>query len=110
MGCRAPNKPPSQRRAAAQTEAQVRDPTVKWAKRSGWKHKRMHFGRGCAAGWPDDLFYRSTTCGSVSIWIEFKAPGKKATALQAHVHTEMQKDGLLVYVCDGFDSARAALT
>jgi hypothetical protein len=86
-------------------EAKIRDASISLAKSLGAKHKRMHFGHGAAAGWPDDLFL---FMGGRSAWIEFKAPGKKATPLQAHVHEGMREYGQHVFVCDSIDSAREA--
>lgn len=59
-------------------ERDVRDPCVKWAKDHGWLHIRLHFGRGAARGWPDDVFIKK---GRVS-FVEFKRPSGCPTALQ----------------------------
>lgn len=63
----------------AKTEAQVRDPVVKWAKKMGLRHVRMSFRPGVTIATPDDLFL--STEGR-SAWIEFKRPGKEPTPLQ----------------------------
>ncbi len=77
-------------------EADVRDPSVRYAKRKGVLHKRMHFGYGAARGWPDDFFADNGR----SLWIEFKRPGATATELQLKIHAEMRAAGLTVYVVD----------
>ena len=44
-------------------------------------HIRMTMMQGASAGWPDYLFILPN---GRSLWIEFKAPGKKPTKLQKH--------------------------
>lgn len=56
-------------------------------------------------GVPDRVFIRD---GYV-IWIEFKAPGKKPTPLQAHTIKKMQDEGCRVYVFDNAEDAIAKL-
>lgn len=87
-------------------EASVRDPSIKLAKRRGVYHKRMHFGKGAAAGWPDDLFlFRDGR----HWWVEFKKPGGEATPLQAERHREMRERGVDVSVIDDESTFRQEL-
>ena len=78
-------------------EKQVRDSCLSRAKKSGVQHKRMHFGHGAAAGWPDDFFYFGLRD---AVWVEFKAEGKEASPLQREVHGHMRDHGQHVYVVD----------
>jgi hypothetical protein len=41
--------------------------------------------------------------GGVVIFIEFKAPGKKATPLQKAIHEELRRMGCRVHVVDSVD-------
>lgn len=84
---------------SAKTEKEVRDACLRLAKKRGVLHKRMHFGRGAAAGWPDDLFINLGR----HVWVEFKREGGAATPLQLEVHGQMRRHGALVYVVDSVD-------
>ena len=86
-------------------ERDVRDPCVAWAKDHGWRHKRMHFGRGAARGWPDDYFYKD----GVSVWVEFKRPGKALEPLQRLRHRDMRLGGLHPWVTDDITHFKAIL-
>ena len=44
------------------------------------------------------------------VWVEFKAPGKTPTQLQAQTIRKMQAQGCEVYVCDNVESAINALS
>lgn len=77
-------------------EKDVRDASVRYAKRKGVFHKRMHFGAGTARGWPDDLFVSS----GKHLWVEFKRPGAIATPLQLKIHADMRAAGAVVHVVD----------
>lgn len=87
------------------TEKAVRNPCLAMAKRAGFVeagdeldnycgetanagvHKRMHFGHGAAAGWPDDLFlFRD----GHHWWVEFKGEDGEATPLQIFTHDNIK--------------------
>lgn len=55
---------------------------------------------------PDDVFKHLN--GPV-FFVEFKALGKPATELQLNEHEEMRAAGLIVYVVDNFEDAKAIL-
>ena len=60
----------------------------------GWLvHPKAAPGR---RGWPDRTF---TKPGRL-IFVEFKAPGKTPTKLQAHTHQTLRNQGYDVYVID----------
>lgn len=84
----------------------VRDPTMKWAKQHGIKSIRMYFGPGVSSGWPDDLFLIP---GGVPLFIEFKAPGKTATPIQAKKIKLLRGLDYDVEVCDSKEAAIALL-
>jgi hypothetical protein len=48
-------------------------------------------------GVPDRVFIFPT---GITLWIEFKAPGRKPTPLQAHTMVKMIRQGCLVAVVD----------
>lgn len=61
-------------------EGKVRSKVVRWAKVHGIGHVRMSFRPGVKVGVPDDLFLLPN---GWSLWIEFKAPGKYPSPIQA---------------------------
>lgn len=62
-------------------------------KQGWWQRKFKSPGKRSA---PDRIFAKE----GVVFFVEFKAPGKKATPLQAQEHLKMRAAGLRVYVCD----------
>jgi hypothetical protein len=85
-------------------ESSVEERAKRYARSLGyWCRKFKSPGRRSA---PDDIF--ANGCGFV-FWVEFKARGKTATALQLEEHAEMRAHGLIVYVVDNFDDAKAIL-
>ena len=68
-----------------------------------WTRKFKSPGKRSA---PDRIF--SNAFGFV-LFLEFKARGKKPTALQLAEHDEMRAHGLIVHVCDNFDDAKTIL-
>lgn len=81
-------------------EADVRDKSIRLAKRWQVFHKRMHFGYGAAGGWPDDLFVMAY---AHHWWVEFKRPGGTASELQLKTHAIMRDQGMDVSVIDTFE-------
>ena len=96
---------------AEMLEKDVRDPSLKHAKKYGdVLHKRMAFMKGTANGWPDDLFIFKD---GHHWWVEFKRPDGEPTALQDDRHAQMSEFGVDVSVIDdlgdfymGFDARR----
>jgi hypothetical protein len=82
----------------ALTEGQIQKRCVGWAKRNGWK-ARKYVSPG-NSGVPDYLFRRRW---GICVWVEFKAPGGKLSAIQEIEIADMREDGFIVYVCDNFD-------
>lgn len=71
--------------------------------RDGWVRK-IHQGR-TGAGFPDLVVgYRS-----VSMFWEVKVPGNKVTRLQEETMKEMKKAGMLAFVVESVEQARAIL-
>lgn len=111
------------------SEAAIQSAAIAYAKSLGGEAIRMHFGRGVSSGWPDVLFlfpcvYRWDIGGPFMpehkgnvfamhiprvLWIEFKSPGKKPSALQLHKIKHLRELGQDVHVCDSIDSAREIL-
>lgn len=73
------------------------------ARKAGWLP--FKFTSPSQRAVPDRLFIRD---GRV-IFIEFKAPGKKATKLQLHVHDKMRAHGAEVFVVDSLEAGLAAI-
>ena len=85
-------------------ESSVEGRAKRYARSLGyWVRKFKSPGRRSA---PDDIFKHRY---GIPFFIEFKAHGKPATALQLEEHAEMRAAGLTVYVCDNFDDAKAIL-
>jgi hypothetical protein len=89
------------------SEAAIQKRAIAYAKKLGATPIRMVFRPGVTAGWPDVLFLFPN---GVSVWVEFKAPGKKPSPLQQYRIRELRGLGQHVYVCDNFDTARETLT
>ena len=53
-------------------------------------------------GVPDRIFFRR---GRVLL-IEFKAPGKRPTKLQAHIHQTLRREGFEVHVIDSIEDGK----
>ena len=65
-------------------------------------YQRMAFQPGVARGFPDYMFMPR---GGRPIFIEFKAPGKKPTALQVHRMQELGNHDYAAYWRDDADKA-----
>ena len=63
-------------------------------------HPKVGAGR---RGWPDRVF---TKPGRV-IFVEFKSPGRRPTALQAHTHRTLKEQGYDVHVIDSMQAGTA---
>jgi hypothetical protein len=99
------------------TEKYTQNKVCEWAKKRRIEANRQHKGAGAGTGWPDVQFILPA---GRSVWIEFKSPGKKATARQLHIIGKLEKAGHEVHVCDdperaidilaaALDSARSEL-
>ena len=87
-------------------EGKVRAPVLRWAKKHGVLHIRMHMGRGASAGWPDDLFIKD----GVAVWIEFKRPLETPTPLQTRRIKELRAHGVYAGWFDDASVATAGLS
>ena len=68
------------------------------AKSKGWLvHPKAAAG---TRGWPDRTFIKSDQL----LFVEFKAPGKKPTRLQEHMHQKLEAQGYKVYVVDSVEA------
>ena len=68
---------------------------------------RLCFARGVAAGWPDLL---AILPNGRSIFLELKAPGKKASELQAYRAKVLRDLGHDILATSDFNEARAFIT
>lgn len=99
-------------------EKAVRDPSLSYARSMGiveadkfvpgnrGLHKRMHFGHGAAAGWPDDLIVFGD---GHHWWPEFKKNGGEASPLQQHIHKNIRALRGDVSVIDTFEQFKEEL-
>lgn len=73
-------------------ESAIQSNVVNLARGLGIKARKLGFGEG----WPDYMFLWN---GQI-LFIEFKKPGEKPTALQVHVQNELRDLGFQVEVVD----------
>ena len=71
-------------------EKDIQGKVVGHARRSGVIARKLDFGEG----WPDYMFLRD---GQI-LFIEFKRPSENPTALQYHVHKQLEEQGFIVAV------------
>jgi len=74
----------------------IRD-VLKHAKARNIPYIRLAMQVGVSAGWPDYVFL---TPGGRALFIEFKAPGRKPTALQAARLKTLAQQDYYAYVVD----------
>lgn len=87
-------------------ESQTIQSALRFAKHHRIEYIRMAFRPGVAVGWPDFLFLIP---GGNPLFIEFKASGKRPTAMQARRIAQLRNLGYEVTVCDNPEDARAAI-
>ena len=78
-------------------EAKIQSKVVRYARAQGVLAYK--FNSDSHNGVPDYLFLYFGV-----LFIEFKAPGKKPTALQLAEHDKMRDRGITVHVCDNVDA------
>ena len=77
---------------------------------------KNHGGRFVSNGRPDiEVVFRQTYGNvtndpAVTVFLEFKAPGEKATPIQAAAHDRLRRAGALVFVVDSVEAALAVLS
>ncbi len=84
-------------------ERDIEKRVVDLAKKAGWLV--FKWVSPSQRGVPDRIFIKDGTV----VMIEFKAPGKKPTQLQAHVIKQLRAHFMVVHVCDSVESAVDAL-
>ena len=87
-------------------ESRLQKRAITFARSQGVVVIRLSFVKGASAGWPDVLFLGPSRR---LIFVEFKAPGKKPTPLQAHRLKQLSGLGYDVLATDSFDEARDAI-
>ena len=71
------------------------------ASNNGWLvHPKAAAG---TRGWPDRTFIGPDRV----IFVEFKAPGRKPTPLQSHIHRKLKEHGYEVHVIDSVETGTA---
>ena len=86
-----------------ESEADLQAAAVRYARGRGW-FARRYKGPGRRSH-PDYLF----ACNGLVLWVEFKQPGNKPTALQHREHLEMLGHGLSVVWVDNLYDFKAVL-
>ena len=74
-------------------ESKIEKDSVKAAEKVGWLSYK--FLSQLNKGLPDRLFIK----GGVTVYIEYKQPGKSPTKLQSIVHKKFAEHGVTVHVC-----------
>ena len=97
-------------------ESHIEKTVCRRATAAGWQvHPKAAAG---TKGWPDRTFSKVLGPGEIDystdepvhvpliriVFVEFKAPGKKPTKLQAHTHEKLRKQGYEVYVIDSIEA------
>lgn len=80
---------------APRRESDIQDAVVTYARSLRIIARKLNFGEG----WPDYLFL----FGGKVLFIEFKAPGEKPTALQVEMHGILRAEGFQVEVVDNVE-------
>ena len=79
-------------------ESHIEKRVCEIAKKHGWLVFKWQSTN--VRGVPDRIFVRQ---GEI-VFIEFKAPGKKPTKLQAHIHRKLREEGSKVHVIDSIEA------
>ena len=81
-------------------ESTIEKEVCEYAKAAGWLVRK--FTSPNRRSVPDRIFLK----GGLAFFIEFKAPGKKLTPLQAREHEILKAKDCVVYVCDDTQQGR----
>lgn len=74
-------------------ESKIEKDSVKEAKKNGWYSFKVLSQLN--KGLPDRAFIKD----GVTVYIEYKQPNKKPTALQSKIHSIFADHGIKVYIC-----------
>lgn len=89
-------------------ESAIEKKVCDFAKANGWLvHPKAGAGY---RGWPDRLFSRVDAGRTRMLFVEFKAPTGKPTALQAHTHQMLAAQEYEVHVINSVAAGKALLT
>lgn len=78
-------------------EKDIQSACVAWARKRGWWARK--FSSPANRSVPDYIYGKD----GCTIFVEFKAPGKKATEAQLEEHKAMAEVGLMVHVIDDIE-------
>jgi Holliday junction resolvase len=84
-------------------ESHIERTVCRAAKHAGWLV--FKWSSPNQRGVPDRIFTRA---GRV-LFVEFKAPGKRPTKLQRHIHEQLRAQGCEVAVIDNIEAGRALI-
>lgn len=84
-------------------ESKIEKESVKEAKKHGWYSFKVLSQLN--KGLPDRAFIKN----GLTVYIEYKQPGKKPTALQSKVHSIFAEHGVNVHVCTSVEETMEVL-
>lgn len=84
-------------------EYKIEKDSVKAAENAGWSSYKLLSQLN--KGLPDRLFIKN----GVTVYIEYKQPGKKPTKLQSIIHRKFAEHGVTVHVCTSVSETMEAL-
>lgn len=79
-------------------ETSIKYNCTRWLERKGWIPFRLRSADG--SGWPDNFYIRRGVC----IFIEYKTPNGKLSAIQHKRLDQIRAQGFEAWVVDGIDS------
>jgi hypothetical protein len=79
-------------------EGKIQDKVLAYAKKNDIMYKKNEVGKFfISSGWPDVIFFPG---GGKCFFMEFKAPGKDLSELQAHKRRVLEKAGYKYFMVD----------
>jgi hypothetical protein len=85
-------------------ESKIEINCSRWAKSNGWLG--FKFSSPQQRGVPDRLYIKN----GVTVYVEFKALGKKATKYQLHTIEKMREHGANVYIIDNLEDFKNVMS
>ncbi len=85
-------------------ESVIEKKVAAYAQRHGWLAYKWTSPNYRAV--PDRLYFKA----GMVLLVEFKAPGKRPTKLQANVHRKLKEEGFSVHVIDRIETGKQLFT
>jgi len=87
-------------------ESKVQGQIIRYARHHGLLVKRNYQAPGAEVGWPDLEIFGPF---GKTLFMEMKAPGKKASKIQRYRMIRLIDLGFSVYTCDNFDFGKVII-